>query len=222
LYIGDTFNNRLREVSGGIITTVSANWSNGEGYQAVTLSYPQNLATDSFGNLFFNAGATGTVWRIAAGAISPAAAGGSGDSAVTSLGMFSQPGPMARDQAGDVYVVDGYVRVRMMSASGSLSTVAGTGVSGYSGDNGPATAAQQGNPVGLAVDSSGALYIADLENHRVRRVYQGIITTVADGPERLHLLGRRRVRWGRFDYDHHERPSVDDRRLRSSRFHLRR
>jgi len=66
-----------------------------------------------------------------------------------------------------------------MDSSGVLTRVAGNGVSGYSGDGGPATSAQLQNPRGLAVDSAGNLYIADWFNYRVREVSNGLITTVA-------------------------------------------
>ena len=69
-------------------------------------------------------------------------------------------------------------RVRMI-ANGVITTVAGTGIRGFSGDNGPATSAQLATPVAVAVDPAGNLYIADINNFRIRKVSGGIITTVA-------------------------------------------
>ena len=83
------------------------------------------------------------------------------------------------DPAGNVYVID-WNRVRRISTSGTITTVAGTGEAGYSGDGGPAAAAALNSPRALALDAAGNLYIADGENMRVRRVTQdGTITTIA-------------------------------------------
>ena len=89
---------------------------------------------------------------------------------------------MAKDKLGNLYIADsGASRVHMIAPSGSTTTVAGTGIPGYSGDNGAASAAQLNEPGGLAVDSAGALYIADPANGAVRKVSGGVITTIA-GP----------------------------------------
>src|SRR5262245_43979300 len=71
-------------------------------------------------------------------------------------------------------------RVRRVTTSGTISTVAGNGQPGYAGDGGPATAAKLFSPVGVVVDSAGNLYIADLDNNRVRKVTPGgVISTIA-------------------------------------------
>jgi sugar lactone lactonase YvrE len=81
------------------------------------------------------------------------------------------PSAIAFDTQGNLYIADaGEHVIRKLSASGAITTVAGTGVQGFSGDNGPASAAQLDSPAGLAVDASGNLYIADSHNHRVRKV----------------------------------------------------
>src|SRR5207249_11644138 len=90
---------------------------------------------------------------------------------------------IARDTDGGVYF-DGRSdnRIRRVGPNGTITTVAGTGVWGFSGDGGPATQAQLNEPYGVAVAPDGSLYIADTDNHRLRRVGpHGIITTVA-GP----------------------------------------
>jgi sugar lactone lactonase YvrE len=89
---------------------------------------------------------------------------------------------VAVDPSGNLYVADrNNGRILKRSATdGSISTYAGSGSSGYSGDNGPATSAQLNNPHGLALDTSGNLYIADTNNHRIRKVAtDGTISTVA-------------------------------------------
>ena len=85
------------------------------------------------------------------------------------------------DAAGNVYIADtGNNRVRVISTQGVISTLAGTGTAGYSGDNGPAASAQLNQPSGLAVDATGNLYVADFGNSRVRKIsIHGVITTVA-------------------------------------------
>ena len=88
---------------------------------------------------------------------------------------------MAVDGSGNLYIADiDNNRIRKVSATGIITTVAGNGTVGYSGDGGPATSAQLNVPFGVAVDASGNLYIADAYNHRIRKVSAtGIITTVA-------------------------------------------
>jgi uncharacterized protein (TIGR03437 family) len=106
---------------------------------------------------------------------------GNGGTALSTA--FSQPEGIAVDHSGNVYVADAAVhQVRKIAADGSIQTVAGTGVAGFGGDGGPASAALLNQPYGLALDSAGNLYIADLGNARVRKVaVDGAIQTVAGG-----------------------------------------
>ncbi len=110
--------------------------------------------------------------------------GGDGGPA-TSAGLFD-PMATAVDAAGDVFIVDTPNNVvrEMVHATGQMVTVAGSGVLGYSGDGGSATAAKLQFVTGIAVDASGNLYIADTNNNRIREVNHstGIITTIAGGP----------------------------------------
>jgi uncharacterized protein (TIGR03437 family) len=87
---------------------------------------------------------------------------------------------LAIDRAGNIYIADALDhRVRKITPAGTVSTVAGTGIAGFSGDDGPADRAQLSSPYSVSVDPTGALYIADLGNNRVRRVSPtGLITTV--------------------------------------------
>src|SRR5512135_2479751 len=96
-----------------------------------------------------------------------------------SMRLLAPRNLLADDQL-NIYIPDfaGH-RVFKLSADGLLSTVAGTGAAGYSGDGGPAAAAQLAFPAGLAMGFDGSLYIADSANHAVRRISSGVITTFA-------------------------------------------
>ena len=108
--------------------------------------------------------------------------GYNGDGPATSANSYYPEG-VAVDAAGNVYISDtSHNRIRKIAAgSGVISTVAGTGVAGFLGEGGPATAARIYNPVGMAVDAAGNVYFADYYNQRVRKVTvaTGIISTVA-------------------------------------------
>lgn len=185
LYISDSDNNRIRRVSSvGTITTVAGTGSfgfSGDGGEATAarLETPDGVAADPFGNLYISDG-NGRLRKVSAGIINTVAGGGPENAAAAPFAMFFETDGIAKDNSGNVYVSDRLNnRVRMIAPSGSISTVAGTGISGYSGDNGPATAAQLNDPTGLTVDSNGALYIADSGSSLIRKVAGETITTEA-------------------------------------------
>jgi sugar lactone lactonase YvrE len=146
---------------------------------------PQSIAADRAGNVFFadqntvlRLDATTGVLTLVAGNGTP---GFSGDNGPATSAQLATPGGIAVDSAGNLYIADGYnYRIRKVSG-GVITTVAGNGTPGFSGDNGPATSAQLDPGSGLAVDSAGNLFIADTWNNCVRRVSKGVITTVAGG-----------------------------------------
>lgn len=196
VYIADSTNNRVRKVNAsGTISTVAGTGSptfSGDGGPAASaaLQTPMALAVDASGNLYIADSANNRVRKVnAAGAISTVAGGailpgysGDGGQAV-GAGLFL-PGGIAVDTSGNLFIADiGNNRIRKVSAGGVITTVTGNGTKGFSGDGGPATAAQLnlfGAHAGVAVDSAGNLYIADIANHRVRKVDgAGVITTVA-------------------------------------------
>ena len=102
-----------------------------------------------------------------------------GDNGPATSAQLASPLGVAVDSAGNLYIADtDNHRIRKVS-NGVITTVAGNGTAGFSGDNGPATSAQLNYPAGVAVDSAGNLYIADTDNNRIRKVSNGVITTVA-------------------------------------------
>ena len=147
------------------------------------------VALDSYGNLYFAdwmqnrvrmVTPGGTIFTVAG----TGTAGYSGDGQSAIGAQLSSPEAVAVDAAGIVYIADaGNSRVRMVMQDGRILTVAGNGTRGYSGDGGPATSAEIWNPVGLAIDAAGNLYIADSQNNRIRMVTPGgnIYTVVGTG-----------------------------------------
>jgi trimeric autotransporter adhesin len=150
------------------------------------------IAVDAAGNVYFPDGYSDPydfitldfrmrIRKVSNGAITTVAGGGyktseNGPPAAAQLGV---PTGVAVDSAGDLYFAESNGnRIRKLS-NGVLTTVAGNGTLGFAGDGGPATTAQLAGPTGIAFDSHGALYIADTYNHRVRKVVNGVITTVA-------------------------------------------
>ena len=201
LYIADSDNNRIRRVDpSGTITTVAGSGERGYGGgdgPAVTaqLYYPRGLAVDSAGNLYIADTNNHRIRRVdPAGTITTVAGteewGFSGDGGPAVAAQLYYPRGLATDSAGYLYIADwGNDRIRRVDPSGTIATIAGTGRTGSSGDNGPAVAAQLQNPTGLAVDSAGNLLISDSWNRRIRRVDpSGTITAIA-GTDNSGLSG---------------------------------
>src|ERR1035437_3720940 len=107
--------------------------------------------------------------------------GVSGDGGLATIAQLNSPAGVTVDTAGNVFIADtGNQRIRKVSASGIITTIAGTGTAAFGGDGGLATVAQVNNPLGVAVDAAGNLFIADRSNQAIRKVSAGgIITTVA-------------------------------------------
>jgi uncharacterized protein (TIGR03437 family) len=188
LYIADTGHNRIRKVSNGVITTVAGNGTccfsgdNGPANGA-QVYFPEGVAVDSAGDLYIADNVNNRIRKVSNGVISTVAGTGtegfSGDNGPATSAQLNHPAGVAVDSAGNLYIADTSNNLIRKVSEGVISTVAGTGTEGFSGDNGPATSAQLSNPVGVAIDSAGNLYLADTSNARVRKVSGGVITTVA-------------------------------------------
>jgi sugar lactone lactonase YvrE len=188
LYIADTYNNRIRKVSGGVITTVAGNGTSGSRDDNIPatsaqLNWPYGIAVDGAGNLYIANTYNNRICKVSGGIITTVAGNGmhgfGGDNGPATSAQLSWPDGVAVDAAGNLYIADtDNDRVRKISG-GVITTVAGNGTEGFSGDKGPATSAQLGWPYSVAVDTAGNLYIADTYNNRVRKVSNGVITTLA-------------------------------------------
>ena len=150
------------------------------------LSFPNGLAVDGSGNLYVADQGNNRIRRIdLEGVITTIGGTGErgfgGDGGPATEAQFNFPTGLAVDGSGNLYVADtGNTRIRRIDAEGVITTIAGTGEGGAGGDGGPATEAQLAFPFGLAVDGSGNLYVADTNNHRIRRIdAEGVITTIA-------------------------------------------
>ena len=198
LYIADRANNRIRRVDAatGIITTVNlqrqAPVYSADPETDPRLNGPRAVALDPSGNLYIADTQNQRVLKLdAAGILKTIAGTGTAGYRAAQEGrparqaQLDSPSGVAVDAAGNVYIADyNNQRVRRIDAVTSIiTTVAGTGDAGYmaSQDGGPATAAELNHPGGIAVDGTGNLYIADTDNHRIRKVDASTrkITTVA-------------------------------------------
>jgi sugar lactone lactonase YvrE len=196
LFIADQLNRRIRKVetSTGLITTVAGTGEYGfagDGGPATGAQFwsPAGIAVDATGNLFITDQADHRIRKVehATGLITTVAGTGergfTGDGGPATSARLASPTGVAVDESGNLVIADQLNhRIRKVeAATGLITTVAGTGESGFSGDGGPATSAELSTPAGIAVDATGNLFIADQGNHRIRKVKAatGLITTVA-------------------------------------------
>ncbi|MBI1791179.1 MAG: hypothetical protein HYR60_26925 [Acidobacteria bacterium] len=182
LLIADSGNHRIRQVVNGVIATVAGNGTpgySGDGGNApdAALNSPQGVAFDSLGSFYIADTGNHRIRRVSGTLISTVAgstAGFSGDDGPPTAAKLLLPHAIALDSANQIYIADtGNHRVRLVKSNNVISTVAGNGLPGFSGDLGPATAARLNYPTGIAVDPSWNLFIADSANQRIRRVPAG-------------------------------------------------
>src|SRR5579864_782214 len=190
VYFTDPNREQAFGVTGGVTSVIAGNGT--QGYSgdggpatAAELSSPVGIAADASGNVYIGDAGNYRLRVVTAGTIRTVAGTGSiraADGGHTASTQISQVAKVALDGQGGYYFSEEFTQVvRHVDASGTLTTAAGNGSEGFSGDGGPATQAQLNNPVGLAVAANGDLYIADQSNARVRRVHSGVIDTVAGG-----------------------------------------
>jgi uncharacterized protein (TIGR03437 family) len=180
-----------QDASTGLLALVAGNGTvgysgdNGPAAQA-QLSEPSGVAVDAAGNVYIADTNNFCIRKVSNGIITtfagtPGVQFGSsnGDGGPATKAIMSTPHGIALDSSGDLYIADtNYDSIRKVS-NGIITTVAGVGGIGFSGDSGSATQAALCQPYGVAVDSAGNLYIADTQNNRIRKVSNGVITTIA-------------------------------------------
>jgi sugar lactone lactonase YvrE len=177
-----------------VISTVAGSGVNGfsgAGGSATSaaIGYTKGVALDGNGNLYFTDSSNSVVWMVSAGtgSISIVAGNGkpgySGDGSLATSAELNAPSGLASDKAGNLYIADSNNSVvrRVAAGTGVITTFAGNGHAGYSGDSGAATAAELNNPDGVALDSAGNIYVADSGNGVIRKILasNGLITTIA-------------------------------------------
>ena len=174
-----------------IITTIAGNgtlgfYGDGSTASSAELNSPQSVAVDNSGNIYITDAGNNRIRKIdTSGIINTIAgngtAGWSGDGGAATAASLFTPNSIAIDHLGNIYFTDGGNNViRKINNSGIISTIGGDNYSGFSGDGGPATAAEIANPVGIKVDNIGNIYFCDLNNNRIRKIdTSGIISTIA-------------------------------------------
>ncbi|MBP6823141.1 MAG: hypothetical protein KA368_16450, partial [Acidobacteria bacterium] len=196
VYISDVTNNRIRKITAadGKISTIAGNGqagSTGDGgpATAASLNFPYGLVVDKNGDVYFAEFSSNRIRKItvSTGIISTVAGTGTatynGDDRPATEAAVNAPINVTFDNNGNLVIADsGNNRIRRInSADGKISTIAGTGASGFTGDGGLATEARMTTPAGVVFDSSGNYYFADRGNSRIRKVTAGTntITTIA-------------------------------------------
>jgi trimeric autotransporter adhesin len=188
LYIADAGNDRIRKVTpdGKISTVAGAPVGDGGPATSAFLDFPVAVTTDKTGDLFISDADNNRVRKVVpAGTISTIAgigrAGYDNGAGQAAAGLLDSPGGTAVDTNGNIYIADTYnYRIRKVTPGGVISTIAGTGKSNFSGDGGPATAADIGSPTSVAVDAGGNIFFTDMDFSRIRKIApSGTITTIA-------------------------------------------
>ena len=211
VYVADTGNDRIRRINTqGVISTFAgtgASGFTGEGVPATEAAFnqPEGVAVDGAGNVYVADTGNHRIRRInTQGVISTFAGTGKngflGDDRAATTALLSRPQGVAVDRAGKVYVADtGNYRIRRIDTQGVISTFAGNGGDGFTGEGVPATEAGFNHPEGVAVDGAGNVYVADtgvitwggrLRIDRIRRIdTRGVITTILRGPADMPVPG---------------------------------
>jgi len=188
LYISNAGRATVRKVVGGVISTFIGSFPgyDGDGNSPLTtrLDFPAGMVSISSSSMSVVDTFNARVRKLSGGLVTTTAGGFVGDGGLATSAAMVLPEGIAFDKSGNLYVAEfsGH-RIRKIDTAGNISTVAGTGINGYSGDGGPATSAQLNFPQAVIADSTGNLFIADQGNNLIRRVdavTQTITTFSAD------------------------------------------
>jgi sugar lactone lactonase YvrE len=186
VYVADTWNRLIRKITpAGVMTTLAGSGvsgsANGTG-TAASFAFPSSVAVDANGNVYVVDGSNHNIRKITpAGVVTTLAGSGVTGSAngTGAAASFNYPSGVAVDSLGNVYVADTLNQlIRKITPAGVVSTLAGSGVTGSA--NGTGAAASFRYPDGVAVDSSGNVYVADTDNQLIRKITPaGVVTTLA-------------------------------------------
>ena len=170
----------------GTITQIAGNGmfgSDGDGGAATQarIGHQCALAVDGTGAVYLTDSFSSQVRKVSDGIITTVAGGGETlqDGVPATAAQLAGPSGVAVDLQGNLYISDSGNNVIREVSNGVITTIAGTGTAGFSGDGGPALEAQFSNPCSLAIDFAGNLYVADVGNNRIRKVSNGTVSTVA-------------------------------------------
>ncbi|MCK4587443.1 MAG: hypothetical protein KAU29_08875, partial [Gammaproteobacteria bacterium] len=195
VYIADTFNERIRKIgTGNIINTIAGDpaspilpYATSASALLSRIISPTDIITDdSTGDIYIADQAGQRIYKVTNdGSISTVAGqltfGYSGDGGLAIDAELNRPGSIALDSAGNLYIADTENhRIRKVNTSGIITSLAGSGIGGFSGDGGLAILSQLNKPTGIYVDTLGNIYFADSNNHRIRKIQtDGTIVTIA-------------------------------------------
>jgi sugar lactone lactonase YvrE len=191
IFFSDHDSSRVRFVTNGTIYTLAGNGQqglSGDGGPSAqaALNHPTGVALDpSGGGLYIGDSSNFRVRMVDDNFVITTVAGNgafrnSGDGGPATSAPIYFPSSIAVDNSRNLYIAEGALARKKVAPNGVITTFAGTGVTGYNGDGKPATASSFALPTGVATDSAGAVYIADFQNNRVRKVaLDGTVSTVA-------------------------------------------